>query len=176
MEGSVRERKTKRLTLFGQAAQDLGAALAAAAEDEREDVGAEGAEALEPAEALERVRGAVAGSVHRHDTGSSTEASGHQDGRAAVLLEAAATPPAGAPFAYHELCVSKGWDPVDPRQGLPLKTECQDDGLLQHSFGATDEHSFLAVFDGHGRDGKKAANFCVRALEPDPVYHPRAAS
>ncbi|KAK3239031.1 hypothetical protein CYMTET_51022 [Cymbomonas tetramitiformis] len=64
------------------------------------------------------------------------------------------------PWTYFELCVSPGFDAEIPR-GMPQK-ECQDEGLVSRYFlnGA----HFIGVFDGHGKEGKKAARYVAHQL------------
>lgn len=78
-------------------------------------------------------------------------------------LDAVRDPP-GYTF---ELTVSPGFDTTKPNTAK----ECQDQGIVVRDFGGETTCSFIGIFDGHGRDGRKCAIFAAQQMAEFLVNH-----
>lgn len=80
------------------------------------------------------------------------------------------TPPdaaRGPPGYTFELTVSPGFDTTKPNTAK----ECQDQGIVVRDFGGDPTCSFIGIFDGHGRDGRKCAMFAAQEMAEFLVDH-----
>ena len=59
-----------------------------------------------------------------------------------------------------ELTVSPGFDTTKPNTAK----ECQDQGIVVRDFAGDQTCSFIGIFDGHGRDGRKCAMFAAQKM------------
>ena len=66
-----------------------------------------------------------------------------------------------------ELTVSPGFDTTKPNTAK----ECQDDGIVVRDFGREPNITFVGIFDGHGRDGRKCAIFAAQEIAEFLVDH-----
>jgi len=73
----------------------------------------------------------------------------------------------GAQGYTFELTTSPGFDTTKPRTAK----ECQDQGIVVRDFGGDPTCSFIGVFDGHGRDGRKCAMFAAQEMADYLVVH-----
>lgn len=75
----------------------------------------------------------------------------------------------GPPGYTFELMVSPGFDTTKPNTAK----ECQDQGIVVRDFGGDPTCSFVGIFDGHGRDGRKCAIFAAQEMAEFLVDHER---